>query len=99
MVLVKGLVLTMGMLGFLAISNVGGRSVLSPCRPPGITSADMLSDYQYVAQATDPVNMGWRQRLGLFTVPSAQVVIVSDTTTCRRALNAYNNCAATRYSL
>lgn len=90
MFLVKGLILTTGTLVLLAVSRAGSASVASPCRPQGATSADMLTDYQYLAQSTHSLTTRWRQKLGLSAVPSAQVVIVSDTTTCRRALNAYN---------
>lgn len=90
MFLMKSFMLVTGTLVLLAATSTRSTIVGSPCRTQGTPSADMLSRYQYIAQATNSLTTRWRSKIGLSSVPSAQVVIVSDTTTCRRAVNAYN---------
>jgi hypothetical protein len=50
----------------------------------------MLEMYQFADTTTDVSLTIWRQSLGLPFVPVSQISIVSDTTVCRRGLNAYN---------
>ena len=50
----------------------------------------MLSNYRNIAMLTDSAGMAWRQGIGLLGIDSNQVTLVSDTTICRAAVNAYN---------
>jgi len=50
----------------------------------------MLEMYQFADTTTDVGMKIWRQSIGLPVVAVSQVVLVSDTTVCRRAVTAYN---------
>ena len=62
----------------------------SPCLPASTGSANMLEDYQFADTTTDAGMIAWRQSIGLPAVPVSQVILVSDTIICRRAVNAFN---------
>lgn len=62
----------------------------SPCRQDTGSSARMLSNYRNIAVINDSSLNAWRQSAGLTAIDSNQVTLVSDTTTCRTALIAYN---------
>ena len=50
----------------------------------------MLESYQFADTTTDVGMTIWRQSIRLPVIPVSQITIVTDTTVCRRALNAYN---------
>lgn len=50
----------------------------------------MLDMYQFADTTTDVSMKIWRQSVGLSVVPVSQIMLVSDTTVCRRAVTAYN---------
>ena len=64
---------------------------ISPCRQNTESSAATLSTYRHIALLTDSSGVAWRQRIGLSALDSNLVTLVSDTTVCRTALNAYNS--------
>jgi len=67
-----------------------------PCAPADEDAMDILDDYRWADSTTDTATVSWRQRSSLPTVPVTQIVLVADTTVCRRAVNAYNAILASR---
>jgi len=77
-----------------AWASMGSRADTSPCLPPSDASAGMLARYQFVDSATDKLQIAWRQSIGLSSIPVSQIILVNDTTVCRRAVTAYNSILA-----
>lgn len=82
--------------GLLVVGAVTGsvRTDLSPCLPTSSGGAEILDHYQWVDTTTDKGHITWRQSIGLSAIPVSQIVLVSDTTVCRRAVTAYNSILA-----
>lgn len=53
----------------------------------------MLESYQFADTTTDVGMKIWRQSIRLPVIPVSQITIVTDTTVCRRALNAFRKIA------
>lgn len=66
----------------------------APCSPPSSTSSSLLAKYKFLATTTNPILVAHRQTRGLPAVAANQVELVADTTTCRQAVDAYNNALA-----
>jgi hypothetical protein len=66
----------------------------SPCLPPTSGANSMLGVYQFTDTTKDAANVAWRDRLSLPAVLLDQISIVSDTTVCRRAVEAFNTLLA-----
>jgi hypothetical protein len=77
----------------VAATNAGPTDP-SPCLPPSAGGSTMLSVYQWTDTTTDAGNIAWRQSLGLTSIAVTQITLVSDTTTCRRGVIAYNSILA-----
>lgn len=77
-----------------SIAFVGHTENSAPCAPNDENAADILEDHRWSDTTTDTATISWRQRTSLPTVPVGQIVLVSDTAICRRALNKYNNVMA-----
>ena len=71
-------------------THKGAHLTGTPCRAADAQSDDMVSLYQYIATSSDADNTAWRTTAGLSAVSLSQVVLLNDTTLCRRAVNAYN---------
>ena len=76
-----------GLLVFGSVAATGTST--SPCRNTE-SGTRMLSTYRWTAILSDSSANNYRASMGLFAVDSSQVLLVSDTTVCRTALNAYN---------
>jgi hypothetical protein len=82
-----------GLVGLASVAAHGTAITDPPCRNGG-SGARMLSMYRWTAILSDSSANNYRQGLGLSALDSNQVTLVSDTTTCRSAVNAYNNALA-----
>jgi hypothetical protein len=74
----------------LAWKGATNRIDPSPCVPSNGGGAGMLRVYQYADTTHDGGHIAWRNLLSLPTVPVSQITLVTDTTICRRAVNAFN---------
>jgi hypothetical protein len=61
-----------------------------PCPSVNGGGTKMLDTYRYVDTTTDVSLRIWKQSINLPTVAVSQILLVSDTTVCRRAITAYN---------
>jgi hypothetical protein len=71
-------------------TNAQGVTDPSPCPALSGDASNMLESYRFADTTTDSGMQTWRLSIGLSVVPVSQIVAVSDTTVCRRALTAYN---------
>ena len=61
-----------------------------PCPSEQGGGAQIRALYQFADTTSDDGLQTWRQSVGLPVVAVSQITLVSDTTVCRRALDAYN---------
>jgi hypothetical protein len=61
-----------------------------PCAAIDENSTDILEDYRWSDTTSDTATVSWRQRVSLPVVPVNQILIVTDTAVCRRAVSIYN---------
>jgi len=61
-----------------------------PCAAIDENSTDILEDYRWSDTTSDTAAVSWRQRVSLPVVPVTQILIVTDTAVCRRAVGVYN---------
>jgi hypothetical protein len=66
------------------------REDVSVCVAPDEFTSDLIDGYRWADTTSDTATISWRQRVSLPTVAYTQIVLVSDTTVCRRAVNKYN---------
>jgi hypothetical protein len=77
------------------VTTLGNHTDAPPaCAAIDETSTDILEDYRWTDTTTDTATVSWRQRSSLPTVAATQIVLVANTTVCRRAVNAYNSILA-----
>ena len=68
------------------------KSYQPPCRTADSTSSDMQHLYRLIAVQTDSLSTSDRQQAALpANIDSTTVQLVSDSTTCRLAFNAYSS--------
>jgi hypothetical protein len=79
-------------LGAFALFGIGaaGSSSEPACLAPSEYSDWAIADFRWTDTTSDTATVSRRQRWNLPVVSVSQIAVVSDTTKCRRAVNAYN---------
>lgn len=69
------------------------------CMGPDAKAAQLIRQYLYVQHATDPQTVAFRGSVHMASVADTAVVLVTDTTKCRKAISVYNHQGSVHHAL
>ena len=69
------------------------------CLGPDAKSTQLIGQYLYLQHATSPTFVAFRDSVRMASVPDTAVVLVTDTTKCRQAINVINHRDSVHHAL